>query len=53
MNMTGETHLREVQAFPMTRGGQTSVMKAPKELTPDQLAELGIQISPKPKHEPR
>jgi len=53
MNLTGETHLREVQAFPMTRGGQTSVMKAPKELTPDQLAELGIQISPKPKHEPR
>lgn len=53
MNLTGETQLREVQAFPMTRGGQTSVMKAPKELTPDQLAELGIQIKPKPKHEPR
>ncbi len=48
MNMTGETQLREVQAFPMTRGGQTSVMKAPKELTTEQLAELGIQIKPKP-----
>ncbi|MBI5457220.1 aspartate--tRNA ligase [Candidatus Kaiserbacteria bacterium] len=48
MNLTGETQLREVQAFPMTRGGQTSVMKAPKELTGEQLAELGIQIKPKP-----
>ena len=36
MNMTGEEHLREVQAFPMTRGGQTAVMKAPKPLTPEQ-----------------
>jgi len=49
MNLTGETHLREVQAFPMTRGGQTSVMKAPKVLTAEQLAELGIQITKKPK----
>ena len=49
MNLTGESHLREVQAFPMTRGGQTSVMKAPKELTPEQLAELGIQIKPEKK----
>ena len=44
MNLTGESQLREVQAFPMTRGGQTSVMKAPKDLTPEQLVELGIQI---------
>ena len=49
MNLTGETHLREVQAFPMTRGGQTSVMKAPKDLTAAQLAELGIQIIKKTK----
>ena len=49
MNLTGETHLREVQAFPMTRGGQTSVMKAPKDLTAAQLAELGIQITKKTK----
>ena len=53
MNLTGETHLREVQAFPMTRGGQTSVMKAPKDLTAAQLAELGIQITKKNKTEPR
>ena len=49
MNLTGESHLREVQAFPMTRGGQTSVMKAPKVLTAEQLAELGIQITKKTK----
>ncbi|MES2952960.1 MAG: amino acid--tRNA ligase-related protein [Patescibacteria group bacterium] len=44
MNLTGETYLREVQAFPMTRGGQTAVMKAPKPLTPKQLKELGIKL---------
>jgi aspartyl-tRNA synthetase len=45
MNLTGETALREVQAFPMTRGGQTAVMEnAPGELTTDQLLELGISI---------
>ncbi len=44
MNLTGETHLREVQAFPMTRGGQTAVMKAPKPLEEKQLKELGIEV---------
>ncbi|MHB8660654.1 MAG: amino acid--tRNA ligase-related protein [Minisyncoccota bacterium] len=44
MNLTGETYLREVQAFPMTRGGQTAVMKAPKPLTEKQLKELGLKI---------
>ena len=44
MNLTGEAHLREVQAFPMTRGGQTAVMKAPKPLTKQQLEELHLQI---------
>lgn len=43
MNLTGESYLREVQAFPMTGKGQTSVMKAPKPLTPEQLRELGIK----------
>ncbi|TSC65009.1 MAG: Aspartyl-tRNA synthetase [Parcubacteria group bacterium Gr01-1014_91] len=47
MNLTGETYLREVQAFPMTRGGQTSVMKAPKPLTDKQLRELGLKIDKK------
>jgi aspartyl-tRNA synthetase len=45
MNLTGEKYLREVQAFPMTRGGQTSVMKAPKPLTQEQLSELGLGVS--------
>jgi aspartyl-tRNA synthetase len=44
MNLTGEKYLREVQAFPMTGNGQTSVMNAPSELTPKQLKELNIGI---------
>ena len=51
MNLTGEAYLREVQAFPMTRGGQTSVMRAPKPLTKEQLDELHLQIKPDKKHE--
>jgi aspartyl-tRNA synthetase len=43
MNLTEESRLSEVQAFPMTGSGQTSVMKGPKPLTPDQLKELGIK----------
>jgi aspartyl-tRNA synthetase len=49
MNLTNETYLREVQAFPMTRGGQTAVMKAPKPLTDKQLKELGIKVDLPPK----
>lgn len=44
MNLTGESYLREVQTFPMTRGGQTAVMDAPKELSEKQLKELGLEI---------
>jgi len=44
MNLTSESMLREVQAFPMTRGGQTSVMKAPKPLMKKQLDELSIEV---------
>lgn len=47
MNLTGERYLREVQAFPMTGSGQTSVMKAPKPLEKKQLDELGIEIKKK------
>ena len=50
MNLTGEEYLREVQAFPMTRGGQTAVMKAPKPLTKDQLDELHLSTQEKKKH---
>lgn len=44
MNLTGEGYLREVQAFPMTRGGKTAVMRAPKPLTAEQMKELGIRL---------
>jgi len=47
MNLTGEEYLREVQAFPMTRGGGTAVMEAPNELLEKQLNELGIEIKKK------
>ncbi len=49
MNLTGENYLREVQAFPMTRGGQTAAMKAPKPLSEKQLAELGLEVRKKGK----
>jgi aspartyl-tRNA synthetase len=45
MNLTGESYLREVQAFPMSGSGQTAVMKGPKPLTDAQLKELGIKIT--------
>ena len=44
MNLTSETHLREVQAFPQTRGGQTAVMDAPSSATEEQLAELNLRV---------
>ncbi|HVO86434.1 MAG TPA: aspartate--tRNA ligase [Candidatus Binatia bacterium] len=44
MNLTGESYLREVQAFPMSGKGQTAVMKAPKPLSDKQLKELGIKV---------
>jgi len=47
MNLTGEDGLREVQAFPMTRGGQTSVMEGPTELKEEQLREYGLEIKKK------
>ncbi len=44
MNLTGESYLREVVAFPMTRGGKTAVMNAPKPLEDKQLKELHIKV---------
>lgn len=44
MNLTGEEALREVQAFPMTRGGHTAVMNGPSKLSDTQKRELGIEI---------
>ena len=51
MNLTNEKYVREVQAFPMTRSGQTAVMQAPTELSAEQLTELGLLINKKPKAE--
>ena len=39
-----EQSLREVIAFPITSGGQTSVMDAPSEVEGEQLKELGIKL---------
>ncbi|MEX1061827.1 MAG: amino acid--tRNA ligase-related protein [Patescibacteria group bacterium] len=44
MAYLGENYIREIQAFPMTGRGRTSVMDAPSEITPKQLKELGISI---------
>jgi len=44
MNLTGESYLREVQAFPMTGAGHTAVMDAPTPATPAQLNELGLSV---------
>jgi aspartyl-tRNA synthetase len=44
MTMTGETYLREVQAFPQTSSGRTSVMDAPSEIDEKQLAELHLRV---------
>lgn len=40
----GEEYLREVQAFPQTGKGHTSVMNAPASLSLSQLEELGINV---------
>lgn len=48
MNLINDDSLREVQAFPMTSGGHTSIMDAPAELTSAQLDELSLIIKPKP-----
>ncbi len=45
----GEVSIREVIAFPMTSGGQTSVMDAPSIVEIDQLKELGITVIPQKK----
>ncbi len=47
MILTGESYLREVQAFPQTSSGHTSVMDAPSELSKKQLDEVGLEIKKK------
>lgn len=47
MNLAGEQYLREVQAFPTTASGHTSVMNAPSPLGGEQLHELGLTLRTK------
>jgi len=47
MGLTGETSIKEVQAFPQTSSGQTSVMDAPSVVSEDQLVELGLSLKQK------
>lgn len=42
MIATGESYLREVQAFPMTGKGKTAVMHAPGPIDPIVLRDLGL-----------
>jgi len=49
MAFFGEEYLREVQVFPQTGQGRTSVMAAPSELDPAQLKELQLEIKKPPK----
>lgn len=44
MAYLGEEYIREVQAFPQTGSGKTSVMDAPSDVSNEQLEELGISI---------
>lgn len=44
MALLGEPSVREVIAFPATSSGQTAVMDAPSEVSPEQLKELGITL---------
>lgn len=47
MILAGEEYMREVVAFPMTGGGETSVMEAPSEVDKRQLDELGLEVKKK------
>jgi len=47
MILAQEEALREVQAFPMTAGGKTSVMNAPNTLPPEDLLTFGISVKKK------
>ena len=47
MTLLDEDHLREVQAFPQTSSGRTSVMDAPTEISKGKLKELHLKIDKK------
>ncbi|GAC1331859.1 MAG: aspartate--tRNA ligase [Candidatus Dormibacteria bacterium] len=47
--LAGEDAIREVIAFPKTQQGQDPMAATPSEASPDQLAELGLTLRPRPK----
>jgi aspartyl-tRNA synthetase len=44
----GEPSIREVIAFPKTQTGSDPLTGAPTPVLPEQLAEVGLQLAPKP-----
>jgi aspartyl-tRNA synthetase len=48
MLLAGENSIREVIAFPKTRGGQDPLTGAPTPITVQQRAEAGVDAKPKP-----
>ena len=47
--LAGEENIREVTAFPKTQSGADPLTGAPTPLEQSQLAELGLQVRPRPK----
>ncbi len=47
MCLTGESSIKEVQAFPQTSSGQTSIMNAPSPISDEQLKEVGLAVRKK------
>ena len=50
--LCGEDDIRQVIAFPKTQQGQDLMAATPSPAGPDQLAELGIAVLPRPKPVP-
>jgi aspartyl-tRNA synthetase len=51
--LTNQDNIREVQAFPKTGTGSDLMLGAPSPVEPAQLAELGLQLTPRAKQEPK
>ena len=51
--LTNQENIREVQAFPKTGSGSDLMLGAPSPVEPAQLAELGLQLAPRAKSEPK